>query len=483
VTDSAAILHVATEQEPTSLSPCAGNGGFDFPYLDLMYAPLIDAQPSTLNLQPGIASSWGFTGANNLTFNLTIRPGLTFQDGTPVNAQAVKQSMQYCLGLGITTVPSLKSITVTGPDTLSIGLSAPTSGLPGLLSSRLGMIVSPTAVAKYGKNFADHPVGAGPYELASEVPDSSYDFTRFTGYQPAGEPAAKMAGIDITLISSDTALTNAMTSGTDQYAFGVDTTNVPVFQQSGNLTVKLETAIAFTDFVIDSKDAPVNNVDVRLAMEYALNRQSILEAAQNGDYGGPAWAAYPQGTPFYDASAVNAWPYNPTKAKQLLAEAGYPNGVNITGLAITGPPFEPNSVLAQAQWAKVGIHVHFTDEAGPQAVSGFAAHNAADIFAVGWDATPTVYLTYFGLFDSESYYNENAAPNAAIDNDINALNSTYTTSGQLALVEQIDKVIDQQATIIPLYFQPDVVVFSKNVHGEDPDLTGEPDMNYLSMSS
>jgi peptide/nickel transport system substrate-binding protein len=134
-TAAGATLTAATPQGPNSFDPCANGGGASIPFLDLLYSPLIYAVPSTNQLVPGIASSWGFSGAGNLTFDVHLRAGLKFQDGTPVNAQAAMESISYCLAEKVQTLPTLKRMVVTGPDTLEFQLSAPTASLPAELAS------------------------------------------------------------------------------------------------------------------------------------------------------------------------------------------------------------------------------------------------------------------------------------------------------------------------------------------------------------
>lgn len=479
------VLQVATSQVPTSLDPCQGNGGFDQPYIALLYSPLIFSVPTTGQLEPGIAQSWSFSGPNKLTFTMNLKSGLTFQDGTPVDAAAVASSIKRCLSLGVQSVPTIKNVSATGPSTVTIDLSAPTAGLPGILSSRVGMIVSPTAAAKYGKNLGNHPVGAGPYMLTSYVPNSTVDFARYDGYKPAGEPAAKLKGIDVQIISNPTALTNAITSGTVQYAFGVDANAVSVIKKQSNLSYLInDKSLAYTDLVINQTLKPMDNQDVRLAMNYAIDRSAMAKAASNGVFTQPAFQPYPKGNPYHDPAMENAWPYNPTKAKQLLAQAGYPNGLTVTGITISGPPFQTDATIAAADLAKVGIKVNFTSEAGPAAVSGFAQHNAGQLFSVGWDATNTPYLTYFGLFSSQSYYAAGHIGTPGVDALIEKLNTDYTDADVKTDLAKINQLIKNDPPYVPLYNNPDIDVFDTSVHGADQaaSLIGEPDMNFLSVS-
>lgn len=355
--DSNAELKVATSHVPASLDPCAGNIGYDIDYLQLMYAPLIDAEPATQKLRPGIASEWGFSGPDNLTFEMTLQNGLTFHDGTAVDAAAVKASMEHCLSLGIVSVPTIKSIEATSPDHVTISLSSPTSGLPGWLNGRLGMVVSPTALAAAGADFANKPVGAGPYTFTSAVPNSSYTFSRFDDYKPAGPPSPQLAKIQIQVISNPTALTNALTSNAADFAYGLTPSSAPILERNPNLNVSHDPRLGVALVVINNKNPVVNDVRVRLAMQYALDRKAIARAALDSSEGTAAFGQYPPGSQFYDEETEDAWPYDPEKAKSLLAEAGYPNGVTVRGLAGNLPPYSTNAVLVGEQWEKVGIKV------------------------------------------------------------------------------------------------------------------------------
>lgn len=485
-TDSSATLQVATSQPPTSLDPCAGTGGADLPFLNPIYSPLIFSVPSTGQLEPGLASSWGFSGANKLTFNVTLKQGLKFQDGTPLNAAAAVASMQRCLGLKVQSVPTIKDIVATGTYTFRIDLTAPTSGLPGLLSNRLGMIVSPTAVKKYGNNFADHPVGAGPYTFESYVPDSSVTLTKFAGYKSAGEPAAGAAGMHIQIIEDQTALASAVISGTADYAFAVDPSVVATLEKASGISVHINNkSLAFTDLAFNESIKPLNNVKVRLAIEYAINRTALAAGASNGVHTTPAWAPYPPGNPYYDAAMNNAWPYSVTKAKQLLAQAGYPNGVTLTGVAIAAPPFQNDGIILQQQLAEAGIKVQFENEQPVQAIDSFSTKDSAMMFSIGYDAEPTAYATYYGLFATTSFDNAGHVDSPAMDTAINMMNATYTDSDLMTAIKQADQALKTEAPLAPLYYNPFPEAYTSKIQGADQasSLIGEPDLNYLSLAS
>jgi peptide/nickel transport system substrate-binding protein len=486
--DTSATLTAATPQGPNSFDPCANGGGASIPYLDLLYSPLIYAVPSTNQLTPGLASSWAFSGSDKLTFTVNIKPGYKFQDGTPVTAQAAEASINYCLAEKIQSLPTLKAMSVTGPDTLVFHLTSATASLPAELAQQLGMLISPAAIKKYGvKGLGAHPVGAGPFTLTSYVPNSAVDFTKWPGYKLAGEPLPKVAKISVQVITDQTSLASALMSGTADYAFAVDPSVVPALKRASNLKVHVNTAaLAVTAMFVNFNVPPMNKLDVRLALEYSLDRKVLSAAASDHVVNGPAYSVYAPGSPYYDSAMTGAWPYDPAKAKQLLAAAGYPHGLTIPGaLSIAAPPFEQDAIIAADQWKKVGINVNFAEDQPADALQKFALPTGGTMLSVGWDGTVTPLATYYGLFSQTSFANPGHVANATIEKDLAQLNSTYTASGVMALEQNMDSVIKSQALFIPLWFNPYPEVYSTKVGGtaQASALINEPDLDYLSVSS
>ncbi len=480
-------LNAATPQGPNSFDPCANGGGASLPYLQLLYAPLIFSVPSTGQLVPGLASSWSYSGTNKDIFTVNIKPGYTFQDGTPVNAQAAVTSLNYCLAEKVQTLPTVTSITATGPYTLQFQLSAPTASLPSELSENLGMLISPAAITKYGvSGLGNNPVGAGPFELKSYVPNSAVDFTAWSGYVVAGAPAPQVGNIDVQIITDQTSLVSALETGTVQYAFATDASIIPEVKGDSSLHVHVNYAsLAVTSMFINFKVAPMNKLDVRLALEYALNRTALSKAASDGVMVSPAYGIYSSSSPFYDPSTKNAWPYSIKKAKALLKAAGYKHGITIKGaIAIAAPPFEQDAIIATAQWKAAGITVDFAEDQPTTALTQFALPRGGTMFSVGWDGTTTVASTYAGVFSQDSFANPSHTANAAIQSDLTALNNTYTTGGVASIEKAMDKVIDSQALWIPLWYNPFPEVYSSSVSGalQASSVIAEPNMDYLSLS-
>src|SRR5881227_1271770 len=142
------ILRISAPANPSSLDPATGGAGSDHAFLFTMYDTLTEWEFETLKPKPGIAESWSF--ADPTTFVLNIRPGVTFHDGTPLDAEAVKFNLERNKTDPKSNIKadlaSMASAEVTGPMQVTLKLSAPDAALPGILSDRAGMMVSPTAL-------------------------------------------------------------------------------------------------------------------------------------------------------------------------------------------------------------------------------------------------------------------------------------------------------------------------------------------------
>jgi peptide/nickel transport system substrate-binding protein len=179
--NAAATINVVDGLTPNQFDPCGTLNGSEVSYDTAIYATLLRTDPATGKLSPGIATSW-VTSADQLSLTLTLQSGLTFQDGTPLNASTVVQSIKQCIALGNQNVPGMTGVTAQGDNKVVFALSSPSSGLVDLLGSRLGMIASPAARTSEGSAYGSKPVGAGPYKLDTFTPGSSVRLVRWSGY-------------------------------------------------------------------------------------------------------------------------------------------------------------------------------------------------------------------------------------------------------------------------------------------------------------
>jgi peptide/nickel transport system substrate-binding protein len=470
-------LDIGILTPPSSLDPEAGTSGGDYPYLYLMFDRLITFDLASGKLEPGLATDWKFSG---LDFTLNLRKGVTFQDGTPVDANAVKFSLDRFIQLG--DIPAelgaVRDVEVTGAYSLTVHLERPYSALPAVLADRAGMIVSPSAVRKYGKDFANHPVGAGPYRFVSQVSNASVTLARYAGYWRKGFP--HLDRVVWKLFSNDTALVNAVRSGDVNVALGVLPFDAAPLKGDNRLVVSYGPNLGFNMIYLNTTVPPMDSTDVRLAMNYAIDRAALVQVGTNGT-GQPSWSVLPPGSPCHPRSVDREYAFNPAKARQLMAQAGRAS-VSMTCLTFPGIGYESVGPVIQQQLRAVGIGITIKQESLPQSVVDFYEKQTAPCFLSAWSGRPDPELTIASLFGSQSYYNAGHG-NLGVDDLIAKLNDTYEQPARAQVIDDIFKRLAPEASYVPLYSAPMIVVFQRNVGGYQPSFQGKEDFSSLFLTS
>jgi peptide/nickel transport system substrate-binding protein len=348
-------LTVGIVEAPLSLDPSSGAAGPYTPMLFLAYAPLIALSPSG-QLVPGLATSWHYVGSGNTNFELTLRQNARFTDGTPVNAAAVKAWFEYnakspaeTASLGV-----LKSVQTTGDWTVDIQLATPNPEIPLILASNWGMVGSPAGVAKPSLLAGGTAGGAGPYQV---VPSQTVIGTQYT-YIPNkyyyDKSTIKYGKVVVKIITSGSSLLQAAETGEVDAAYGSSLTaaaaaadGLKVYSAQSGVN-----QLVFTDLNGTVQKA-LGNVTVRQALNMAIDRSAIVQGIV-GKYGSPT--SEPELGAGYVPSLDNYYPYNPQKAKALLASAGYPNGFTISVVSWVDPSVGSTILDAVAKYlAAVGV--------------------------------------------------------------------------------------------------------------------------------
>jgi peptide/nickel transport system substrate-binding protein len=470
-----------------SLDPATGESGGDYSYLQLIYDTLINLNASTGQTGPGLATSFGFKAGNDLQFDMTIRQGVKFQDGTPLNANAVKVSLETFLKTQVVAlIPStdIASINVTGPYTLAIDLTHPFASLPVELADRPGMIMSPTALQKYGKGFAEHPVGAGPYSFVSETPENSVTVKAFPSYW--NPSAAKLSGITIRYYATPVALYNAVASGAVDVAEDLPGTDFQTAKSNSSLTVLSGPELAFNNIFFNIGVAPLNNVNVRIAFNEALDRSALARVTTEG-LGQAATQPYAKGFAFYDSAIGAPYTYDPTNAKKLVAQAA-PHGVNLTCYYYPGAEYEVAAPIIVAEEAAVGIHIKTVDETLSEAATAFNINGSTSCLFADWGSGYDPATTLGLLFGSDSYYNGGAQQKGKVnyggDAEIASLASAVTLSEEKQDVDKVLQATDSSAPWAPLFFKPNFLVLKRSIQTDGNVFSSlGANYRYLNVSS
>jgi peptide/nickel transport system substrate-binding protein len=303
------------------------------------------------NAVPGLAKSWTYNKTGTaVTFHL--RSGLTFSDGTKLDATAVKESLtRGKTDKASTVAPQLAdigSITADSATDVTLHLTQVDYQIPLLMSGKTGQIVSPTAASKNAAGLATKPVGAGPFTLTSYTPGSEAVLVK----NPHFWDAKKIYLKNFTLKNTPEAATASAGLQSGQF----DVVDLQASQvsaiKSGGFPVEQTNVLPVRALDVNETKAPFNNPKVVEAINYAINRADLIKVANFG-FGTVQYQPFPSGYVAHDPSLDNLYPHSVAKAKSLLKEAGYPNGVKVTLALDTAN--DPVGELLQQQLNAAGI--------------------------------------------------------------------------------------------------------------------------------
>jgi peptide/nickel transport system substrate-binding protein len=337
--------------------PLVSAGGYNF-QLALVYDSLTRLEPDG-SAGPDLATSWKFIN-KGLTLQMTLRRGVKFTDGTIFNANAVKLNLQRSQTItgsaSAADLAPIKSIQVVGPYSVRLHLSQPAYDLPLILGFKDGMIVSPKALANSnGAALSTTADGSGPFILTGFVANGYATFKRNPHYWDAGD--IHLAGVRLDASADPSVALAGLRSGQFQLA-GTSSASFPAVDVSAakanGLAVDVFPTIGQSDVAVNTNVKPFNNPLLVEALNYATNRSALVKTV-NAGLGKPTSEVFPAGYVAYNDDAVNLYPYNVAKAKKLLAQAGYPNGVQITLDTSAIQNFPAVAELLQSQWAAAGI--------------------------------------------------------------------------------------------------------------------------------
>ena len=322
---------------------------------NLIYGTLLKKTP-TGEVVPDLAKS--VTVVDPSTVKVELKPNLKFTDGTPVDANAYKFSIERMInqaqpGGKEAEVNQISAVTVDSPTNFTITLKQPIAGAITRLMRlcEVGCPTSPTAVQN-GTNFSTSPVGAGPYKVKSFTAGQELVLEKNPDYWDAKDIKIKTIQYkNIPAASIQTALQGGQVDWS-----GLTATMVTELQ--GNPTVKTTTISTSNSMLLGmmcKNRPPFDNLQVRQALNYALDRKDLNQKLYQGK-GEDMWGWNKKGDPGYDASLANYYKYNPKKAKQLLADAGQSN-LSFDVVFTPGTSSETIAQIVQQQYAKVGITV------------------------------------------------------------------------------------------------------------------------------
>lgn len=347
-------LTVGIVSDPVTLDPASMASFFELSVQYNLHEPLVHVTPD-LKIEPGLAS---VETPDALTYRFTLKPNLTFHDGTPIDAAAVKANFDRMLDPATASprrseLLPIDQVEVTGALAFTIKLKSAYTPLLQVLSNRAGMMVSPTAIKRLGPDFATKAVGAGPYKVVSWTKNSELVLERFAGYWRG--PVAVERVVFRPIADETVRLTN-LRSGTVQLVDGLPAQTVGALGREAAITLKQAPGLGFNAFSFNTTKAPFSNIRVRQAFTSAIDKQAILRAVYFGT-GSVAHGAIPPSMGWVHDSGFAPYKANVEAARKLLGEAGVTTPLPVT-ITVTNSPVQVRTAeVLQAQANQAGFKV------------------------------------------------------------------------------------------------------------------------------
>lgn len=471
------VLTIGFSSEPFTLYPGMGVSGNDYPYLYSIYARILTFDPKSLDPRPGLAESWEFS-ADKRTFKFKLRENLTFQDGTVLDAAAVKASLMDFKENGRSQdLEVVASIDVVDARNVVINLDRPYSPLTAILADRAGMIISPTALKASGKDFDRKPVGAGPFMVKSWTAGSNLELVAFPGYWDKDK--IKLNGIVVKFIANATSLASAALSGQVDYAFGLDPKNLPVLKANPRLRVAIEPSFSLNQIGVHLGYPPMENVLVRRALSMSIDRTALRDAILGKGLGdGPTANMVPPTQAFRSSPKfAESIKYDPVKAKQLLAEAGYPDGITLKICASNGGVGTGTDAtdIQREQMKPAGITLNVTVMTSSACLQAYNLRKEFQLWQGGWSGRPHRFMTYSQYFGTQGQYNKAKTKFPGVDETLDKIAATDDPEQQEVLFAELDRLWVEQMPVVPQFFRPNFAVYSTQIAGETPNAQGKVD--------
>ena len=402
------------------------------------------------NVIPWLAESYKIADdMKSITFNL--RKGVKFHDGSDFNAEAAKWNLDNYIKAKMESIWA--SVDILDDYTIRVNITQWSNTVLTSFADATSPVfmVSEAAFDKNGKDWMkQNPVGTGPFKFASYNVDVSYKVVRNPDYwakDNKGNQLPYLDGVEYTFIADAMTQEMSMKNGEADMLVGL-----AVGKTAANLAslgLKMDYAMdGLFCLIPDSAntDSPWSNQKVREAVEYAIDREAIAKALGYGFWQAP-YQIPPHASAAYDPDFSLGRKYDLAKAKQLLAEAGYPDGFETTIIAATTAQDEVTLTL-QADLAKIGIKINldfpqqakFISYIGPNATW----HNAAIYFSMPIiDSTYSLGLQFLMNFVGKSWQRTPELLQAYQA-------STASTSIDVNLIRAVTNIITKDASIIPI---------------------------------
>ncbi|MDR3130246.1 MAG: ABC transporter substrate-binding protein [Treponema sp.] len=447
-----AIIRVGSLYEPGNLSNVdAGGQGLTEAFNGNVYEGLFRLTDGG-KVENLLAANYAKSG-DGLVYTVTLREGVKFHSGKALTSADVKASFERIsaetsLAARKSSYRVIKSIDTPDAKTVVFTLNNPSISFPYTLS--YVWIVNTD-----GRDLRTAEDGTGPYALDTWTRGSSLSLKKWDGYW--GQ-AAKNAGVVFNYFTDASALNNALLSGQVDIITSVQSPDaISQFENNSSFVINNGASTTKELLAFNDRVKPFDDAQVRKAIYSAIDRRKLLSSVW-GKYGSLIGSMVPPTDPWYDASLVNANPYDPALAKSLLTQAGHPNGISFT---LDSPTYDPHPLVAEfvkSELAKIGVAVSINPISADEWYT--KVFRDRDFTATLQEHVNDRDVVWYGNPDFYWGYN-----NPRVTELVNQAEQSVSVDEQTRKLLEVNRIIANEAASVWLYLYPQIVIASSRLSG------------------
>ncbi|GAC1563894.1 MAG: ABC transporter substrate-binding protein [Ktedonobacteraceae bacterium] len=445
-------ISVGLSSDAVTLDPLKSSALVDRQVMLNIYDTLVKVNQQN-SIVPDLATTWSYTTPTELVF--TLRSGVTFQDGTPFNADAVVFNINRILSTPssprYSEISSVKSVQATDASHVQFNLKRAFSPLLAALTDRAGMILSPTAVQKLGTNLknASTNAGSGPFMFGEWVKGDHLVINRNPHYwqkDAQGNTLPYLQSIRYRPITNGSVMFSNLQTGTINAADTLDPNSVASAKTMSNLVYKQIAGLSFFGIMLNTKATPFQDAHVRRAVEWGVNRQEILTnvlknigVVAQGPLSPSSWA--------YNSSFA-PYTYNVNNAKSELSQGNVSGSVSFTLLVASGSPLNVQEAqFIQSELQPAGITVNIKQETFATLLSDTDSHNFQAAL-LGWSGRPDPDGNMYSWFHTGGGNNSMQYSNPKVDALLEMARASSVQTQRVSEYQQAEQLIVQDASYV-----------------------------------
>ncbi|MGX9965367.1 ABC transporter substrate-binding protein [Roseomonas sp. F4] len=422
-----------------------------------------------LEIVPQLATAWRWEDPT--TLRLTLRPGVTFHDGTPMDAAAVQASLQRHATLQGSfrraELTSLAAVEVVDPLTVVIRLSAPSAPFLSQLADRSGMILSPTATAASGRDFGLNPVCAGPFRFTQRVAQDRIVLDRFPGYWDAGR--IHLDRVTFQAIPDNTARRANLQAGSLDLIFAVEPEDAQAMARNPRLRVAEADELGYQLITINlgngpRADTPMGrDARVRQAFDAALDRQALNQVIFAGQFT-PTVQAIPPSSAFHLREATVP-PRDLARARALLQQAGVALPVRVEMTVPNNPDLRQAGEMIQAMVREAGFELRLAAMEYASQLNS-TSRGAFETTIGAWSGRPDPDGNVYNGSHSAGATNDGKYANPEVDRLLDAARAERDPARRREMYAQVWRIaIEQDRSRIYLWHRKNIIGYSARLNG------------------